>query len=78
MVLLQASVIGVIGYGLGLALAAAFFDFAPPASAALRGFYLPDFVAVGMAGMVVVIMLAATLFSLRRVLTIDPAVVFRG
>jgi putative ABC transport system permease protein len=78
MVLVQASVVGVIGYCLGLGIVARFFDTVPKHANGLRGFYLPWQVAVGMAGLTVVIMLVASGLSLRRVMTVDPAVVFRG
>lgn len=78
MVLLQAGIIGAIGYGIGLGLAGLFFIFAPPSTASLRDFFLPWWVAVGMAVLVIFIMLVATVFSLNRVLRIDPAIVFRG
>ena len=40
--------------------------------------YLPWQIAVGTAALTVVIMLLASVVSLRRVLTVDPAIVFRG
>jgi putative ABC transport system permease protein len=78
MVGLQAGVVGLIGYLIGLGLAGAFFLGAASGIPAFRGFFLPWEVAAGMAGIVVVIMTVASLLSLRRVLTIDPAIVFRG
>jgi putative ABC transport system permease protein len=78
MVLVQASVVGVIGYCLGLGIDARFFDTVPKHANGLRGFYLPWQVAVAMAGLTIVIMLVASALSLRRVMTVDPAVVFRG
>ncbi len=76
LVLIQACVVGFIGYSLGMGAAAFFFSFATKGE--LRGFYLPDWVAIGVAGMVAFIMLMATLASLRRVLVLDPAIVFRS
>lgn len=78
MVLLQAAVVGGIGYGLGLGLAAAFFTFATRNASGLRGFVLPWWVAAGMAGLLVAILLLATAASLRWVMRLDPATVFRG
>jgi putative ABC transport system permease protein len=78
MVLVQAGVVGMIGYSLGLGIVARFFDTVPKHATGLRGFYLPWQVAAGMAALTVVIMLVASSLSLRRVMTVDPAVVFRG
>ncbi len=78
MVGLQASVVGLIGYLIGLGVAGAFFLAAGSGVPAFRGFFLPWEVAAATAGLVVVIMTVASLLSLRRVLTIDPAIVFRG
>ena len=78
MVLLQAAVVSGTGYGLGTGLAAAFFALATRSGSDLRGFTLPWWVAAGMAGLLVAIMLLATATSLRRVLRLDPATAFRG
>jgi putative ABC transport system permease protein len=78
MVLLQATVVGAIGFSVGIGFAAAFFQFATRAAVDLRGFYLPWWVAAATLALVVLIMLLATFVGLRRVLVIDPAVVFRG
>jgi putative ABC transport system permease protein len=43
----------------------------------MRGFNLPWWIAAGDAGLTLIIMLAATFASLRRVLVLDPAIVFR-
>jgi putative ABC transport system permease protein len=79
MVTLQASVIGVMGYTLGLAVAALFFEMATASPTSFfRGFYLPWQIALGVAGVAMTIILLTAVFSLRRVLVVDPAVVFRG
>jgi putative ABC transport system permease protein len=77
MVLLQASVVGLIGYGLGIGMTAGFFE-ATRNVTALAGFYLPWQVAAGSAGAVAIIIVLASLLSLRKVLLLEPAVVFRG
>jgi len=77
MTLTQALFVGVIGYGIGLAAAATFFATAGK-SDALRGFYLLPEVAIGVAILAVAIVIIATIVSLRRVLVVDPATVFRG
>jgi putative ABC transport system permease protein len=78
LVMLQGLVVGLVGYGIGLGLAAAFFQFATQPPGALRGFALPWWVAAGDAGLTAVIVLLAMLASLRRVLVLDPAFVFRA
>jgi putative ABC transport system permease protein len=67
--------VGAVGYGIGLGIAAMFFRFATQGE--LRGFYLPWWIAAGVAGLTLLIMLLATIGSLRRVVVLDPAIVFR-
>ena len=78
MVLLQAAVIGAIGYSLGVGMAVAFFEVSGRVLPDLRGMNIPWQVAIGTAGVVVAIITFASLMSLRRVLLLEPAVVFRG
>ena len=78
LVLLQGAVVGLIGYGIGLGLAASFFLFATQPPGALRGFTLPWWIAAGDAGLTALIVLLAIFASLRRVLVLDPAIVFRA
>ena len=76
MVLFQSLFVGCIGYGIGVGLAAIFFSSLDDL-AALKGFYLPWQV-MGITGVaVLLIMLLAAFFSIRRVFVIDPAIVFR-
>jgi len=77
MVLLQATVVGLIGYGLGIGMTALFFE-ATRNVTALAGFYLPWQVAAGAAVAVAFIIVLASFLSLRKVLLLEPAVVFRG
>lgn len=76
-VLTQASLVGAIGYGLGIGFTAAFFTVTRNAPA-LQGFQLHWQIMAGTAVAIVVIILGSILFSLRKVFTLDPAVVFRG
>lgn len=78
MILLQALVVGSIGYALGIALCAAFFDLTRDVAIQLRGFILLWQISVATAGVVLVIVLLASLLSIRRVLVLEPAIVFRG
>ncbi len=78
MILLQAFVAGVIGYCLGLGLSAAYFETISKAKVELEGIYLYRQVAVLVAGCVAVICVLASLLSARKVLVLEPAIVFRG
>ncbi len=77
MVLLQATVVGLIGYGLGVGMTAVFFE-ALQGLPALAGYFLPWQVAVGAALAVAIIIVLSSFLSLRKVLLLEPAVVFRG
>lgn len=76
MVLLQATVVGLIGYGLGVGMAAAFFE-STKNMTHLAGFYMPWQVAAIAAGAVTLIIISASFVSLRRVWVLEPAIVFR-
>ncbi|MEL6498131.1 MAG: FtsX-like permease family protein [Planctomycetota bacterium] len=78
MTLTQALFVGVIGYGLGLFAASQFFNWPSKNVDALQGFYLLPEVAIGVAVLAVVIVFLSTILSMRRVLVVDPATVFRG
>lgn len=76
MVLLQATIVGLVGYGLGIGCAATFFE-ATKNLTHLAGFYMPWQVALLAFGAVTVIIVSASLVSLRRVWVLEPAMVFR-
>lgn len=76
MILLQALVVGLIGYGVGMGLAAGFFE-ATKDITHLAGFFLPWQVMAGTGIAVLVIVFLASLLSIRRVLVLEPAMVFR-
>ena len=78
MVLLQAAVVGGIGFAFGTAFAAAFFQFATRPDSELRGMNLPWWIVAVVAVLMVLVLLGATFASLRRVMVIDPAIVFRA
>lgn len=77
MVLLQAFVVGIIGYCLGIAGTAAFFE-STKTVPDLRGFFLLPEIMWGTAVIVFFIILLASFASLRKVVTLEPAIVFRG
>jgi putative ABC transport system permease protein len=76
MVLAQGLQVGVIGYGLGVGLAAVFGWVVKGASR--LAFFMPWQVLAITAAAVFVIVLVASLLSIRKVLVVDPAIVFRG
>ena len=78
MVLLQAIVVASTGYSIGIGLCAGFFEITSRVSINLRAFELPWQVAAGTAIAVFVIVVIASLASIRRVMVVDPAIVFRG
>jgi len=76
MVSLQAGVIGVVGYAIGIGLATAFIYFSSGTDT-FKGFYTPWQIMVGV-GVAVMLMVFGTGFvALRRVLKTEPAEVFR-
>lgn len=77
MVLLQALIVGLIGYGIGMGFAAVFFE-ATKNAVALQGFFMPWQVMVIVAVAVFLIVLLSSFMSIRRVLILEPAIVFRG
>ena len=76
MITLQAAVVGFVGYGLGVGFAALFGEFAK--TTAKLAFYMPWQVLVGTGMAVVVIAILASVLSMRKVIVLEPAVVFQG
>ncbi len=76
MIMLQAAIVGFIGYGFGVG-GAAVFGWATRAQDKLA-FYMPWWILVGTGVAVVLVSLIASLLSLWRVLVLEPAVVFKG
>jgi putative ABC transport system permease protein len=76
MILLQALVVGLIGYGIGVGLTAIFFESTSHITH-LAGLHMFWQVMAGTGGAVLVIVVLASLLSIRRVLVLEPAVVFR-
>lgn len=77
MVLLMAAMVGSMGYSLGVGATALFFKSTEDVTT-LKGVTLYWQAAAGSAAVITVIILFSILFSLRRVFTLDPAIVFRG
>jgi putative ABC transport system permease protein len=78
LVLTQAGAATLIGFGIGIGITAAFFLLLCTPTSDLRGFFLPWWIAAGGFAAICAVVAAATLVSLRRVLRIDPAIVFRA
>jgi putative ABC transport system permease protein len=76
MILLQALVVGGIGYALGMGLTGLFFECTKNA-VHLQGFFMPWQVMLGTGVAVLLIVTLASLLSIRRVLILEPAIVFR-
>jgi len=77
MILMQALIVGAVGYGLGIAMTAGFFV-ATADNLDLRGFRMMPEIMLGTAAAVFLIVFLASAVSVRRVVVLEPAVVFRG
>lgn len=77
MILLQAIVVGAIGYALGMALCAVFFQVTLQ-NLPTRGLVLMWQNMIGVGVVVLLIVIVASLLSIRRVIVTEPAIVFRG
>ena len=75
MIILQALVVGSVGYGLGVGLAAAFGRATQGSELAFR---LPwQVLGLTLAAVMIICVLAA-LLSIRKVMKLEPAIVFKG
>jgi putative ABC transport system permease protein len=77
MILLQALTVGFIGYALGTVIAATFFEITA-SQIATRGIVLLWQNVVGVGVLMFSVVVFASLLSIRRVLVLEPAAVFRG
>jgi putative ABC transport system permease protein len=77
MIVLQAVLVGGIGFGIGVGLTALFF-IATGNITHLAGLHMTWVALLGTGIAVVVIVVATSVISARRVLTLEPAIVFRG
>jgi len=78
MILLQALVVGTLGFSLGLGMSAGFFELMELVGASnLRGMYVPwQIMAITLAAVGVIVVLSSIL-SAHKVLVLEPAVVFK-
>jgi putative ABC transport system permease protein len=77
MILLQALVVAAIGYAIGMGLAAAFFELTLHRTAT-RGIVMLWPTMAGTGCIIFAIVILASLLSIRKVLVLEPAIVFRG
>ncbi len=77
MILLQALLVGAMGYSIGMGMTAVFFAITTHQEAT-RGIVLLWQTMAGTGGVVLFIVAVASLMSIRRVLKLEPAIVFRG
>jgi putative ABC transport system permease protein len=77
MIVLQALLVGAIGYGLGVGLTTLFF-LTTGNITHLAGLHMTWVAVLGTGAAVFVIVIATSIIGARRVLTLEPAIVFRG
>lgn len=78
MVISQAFTVCLIGFSIGIGLTSLFFSKIAQATTTFKGFFLPwQVVAISFIS-VILIMLIVSIFSIRKVMITDPAMVFRG
>jgi putative ABC transport system permease protein len=79
MISAQALFVSTIGYSIGIGVASLFFAiFSPQITGGLRGMFMHPTIFAGTGVFIVFITLLSCVISVRRVLTVDPAVVFRS
>jgi putative ABC transport system permease protein len=79
MIMTQALFVSTIGYCLGIGAANLFFAMtSTQLSGGLRGMFMHPFIFLGSGVFIVLVTLLACVVSVQKVLTVDPAVVFRG
>jgi putative ABC transport system permease protein len=78
MILFQALLVGGVGYGLGVGLTALFFITTSANLTQLAGMHMNWMAFAGTGVAVLIIIIATSIASARRVLVLEPAIVFRG
>jgi putative ABC transport system permease protein len=77
LIVMQALIVAAIGYGIGLGLCGLFFEVTLHQTAT-RGITLLWQNAAGVAAVIFIVVVLASLLSIRRVVQLEPAIVFRG
>lgn len=78
MILLQAFIVGFIGFGLGVGSVAYLFGEVILKRTDKLAFFMPWQIVAGTGGAIFIMVLASSLFSMWRVIWLEPAVVFKG
>lgn len=79
MICVQALFVSVVGFCIGIGVASLFFAiFSPQLTGGLRGMFMHPAIFAGTGVFIVLITLVSCIISVRRVLTVDPAIVFRS
>lgn len=79
MILTQAVYVAALGYCLGIGAASLFFAMtSTQLTGGLRGMFMHPVIFIGSGLFIVVVTMLACIVSVRKVLTVDPAIVFRG
>ncbi len=77
MIMLQAVVVGTLGYGIGVGLTAAFFE-ATDNITHLAGLFMAWQAVAGVGAAILLIVLMTSVIAARKVLVLEPAIVCRG
>lgn len=79
MISLQALFVSIVGYCLGIGIASLFFAlYSPQLTGGMRGMFMDPRIFAGTGVFIVIITFLSCLVSVRRVLVVDPALVFRS
>lgn len=79
MILTQAVYVAALGYCLGIGAASLFFAMtSTQLTGGLRGMFMHPVIFIGSGLFIVIVTMLACVVSVRKVLTVDPAIVFRG
>jgi putative ABC transport system permease protein len=78
MLILQSLLVTIIGFGLGAGASAILFSLMDSQESALRGMGIPWYLLIGTAILDGCIVAVACLVSARKVLFVDPAIIYRG
>lgn len=78
MILLQAAVVGFIGFGLGVGSVAALFGEFLMRKTDKLAFFMPWQIVAGAGGAIAVMVILSAAFSMAKVIWLEPAVVFKG
>jgi len=78
MIIAQAAFVALIGYCFGIGCSSLFFSLVHHGTGGMRGMFMSPEIFMGTAIFILIVTILACLLSVRRVLVVDPAIVFRG